>query len=118
MGRVLRFSFWAAAVFAFVMAALPHPPQLPTAPTDKVQHMLAFVTLTLLGWAAYPRLGTVRLILCLSAFGALIEVVQMIPGLHRDADAVDWLVDTAAVIVVVLAISLWRRLRPPLSNSD
>jgi hypothetical protein len=112
---VFRILFWSAAAFAFVMAALPHPPQVPGTPPDKVQHVLAFTCLALLGWAAYPRLGMVKLLLGLSAFGALIELVQMIPSLHRDSDALDWFADTAAVIVVLLAILLWRRMRRPAS---
>ena len=108
---MLRFLFWSAAVFAFVMAVLPHPPQVPGALSDKVQHIVAFACLALLGSVAYPWLRPLTLVIALSAFGALIEVVQLIPGLHRDADSRDWLADTAAVAVMVLAISVWRRTR-------
>jgi len=111
MIKLLRILFWSAGVFAFVMAVLPHPPQVPGAPTDKIQHVLAFTCLALLGSAAYPRLSPLRLIVGLSAFGALIEVVQMIPALHRDAEALDWMADTAATIAIVLAVYLWRRTR-------
>lgn len=111
MSRVWRFLFWSATAFAFVMAVLPHPPQVPGSPSDKVQHVLAFTCLALLGSAAYPRLGAVGLVLGLSAFGALIELVQMIPGLNRDAQALDWLADTAAAVAVVAALALWRRIR-------
>jgi hypothetical protein len=107
----LRVLFWSAAVFALVMASLPQPPALPGAPSDKVQHVLAFACLALLGWAAYPRLGAFKLVLGLSAFGALIELVQTIPSLHRDAEALDWLADTLAAIAVLLAILAWRRVR-------
>ena len=103
---LLRLLFWAAALLAFVMAVLPHPPHVPA--NDKVQHMAAFATLGLLGSFAYPRLSTLRFLIGLSLFGALIEVVQAIPALHRDSDPLDWLADTIACAIVLLAIRWWR----------
>src|SRR3569623_3353821 len=73
--QLLRLAFWCAAVFAFVMAVLPHPPMVPGDPSDKVQHMIAFAVLTVLGSAAYPGLRPVLLALGLCVFGAVIEVV-------------------------------------------
>lgn len=108
MTRLYRVAFWAAAVFAFVMALLPHPPQLPGAPSDKVQHIAAFVTLAALGAAAYRSTSLLRLLVGLSAFGAVIEVLQSIPALNRDSDPVDWLADTIAA-ALVLAVVFWRR---------
>jgi VanZ family protein len=109
--RLSRFLFWSAAIFAFVMAALPQPPPVPGAPSDKVLHVLAFTALGLLGSVAYPRLSPVKLVFGLSAFGGLIELVQLIPSLHRDAELMDWIADTAAVATIVVAIRLWRRSR-------
>jgi VanZ family protein len=104
----MRATFWAATCFAFVMAVLPHPPQVPGEPNDKVEHIIAFATLAALGSLAYPRAALVKLLAGLSLFGALIEVVQAIPALQRDSDVKDWLADTAAV-AVVLALVWWRR---------
>lgn len=111
MLRLFRILFWSAAILAFIMAALPQPPQLPSTPPDKVLHILAFTCLALLGSAAYPRLSALKLVVGLSAFGGLIEVVQLIPSLNRDAEILDWIADTAATIAVVLAIHVWRRTR-------
>jgi hypothetical protein len=108
--RAAQLLFWAAAAFAFVMAVLPHPPAVPGEPNDKVQHIAAFATLALLGSFAFPAATLFRLLVSLSVFGALIEVVQGIPALHRDSDILDWVADTAAVIVVLLAVQpLFRR---------
>jgi VanZ family protein len=106
--RTARAIFWAAAAFAFVMAVLPHPPPVPGNPNDKVQHIAAFATLSLLGSFAYPRTTLFSLLMRLSLFGAFIEVVQAIPMLHRDSDILDWLADTAAVAVVLLLVRRWR----------
>ena len=105
---ILRFLFWAGAVFAFVMAVLPHPPQLPGAPSDKVQHIAAFLVLGCLASFAFPRTSPVYLAAGLSLFGAMIEVVQMIPSLNRDGDPVDWLADTAAAGLVLIFLR-WSR---------
>jgi VanZ family protein len=109
--RAARAFFWAAAAFAFVMAVLPHPPEVPGHPNDKVQHIAAFATLSLLGSFAYPRADLIKLLVRLSLFGAAIEVVQAIPFLHRDSDVLDWLADTVAVAVVLLVVRWWRRAR-------
>ena len=63
----LRLVFWLALAVTLVMALLSNPPALPMKATDKVQHMAAF-----------------------AALGLAIEVLQMIPTLHRDALASDW----------------------------
>jgi VanZ family protein len=109
--RLCRFAFWIALIFAFVMAVLPKPPQLPGAPTDKVQHILAFVVLTILANAGYPRLRPMTLVLALAGFGALIEIVQAIPALHRSSDILDWLADMAAALITMAIVIGLRRLR-------
>jgi hypothetical protein len=41
-------------------------------------------------------------------FGAVIEMVQAIPGLNRDSELVDWVADTCAAAVVLAAARWWR----------
>jgi hypothetical protein len=106
---LLRLLFWAAALFALVMALLPHPPHLPGNPSDKLQHMAAFATLGLLGSFAYRRVAALWLIAGLSLFGAAIEAAQAIPALHRDSDPLDWVADTIACTIVILALRWWAR---------
>jgi len=106
--RASRGLFWTAAAFALVMAIVPHPPELPGQPNDKVQHIVAFATLALLGSFAYPSARLLKLLIRLSLFGAVIEVIQAIPALHRDSDVLDWLADTIAVGSILLLVR-WRR---------
>jgi VanZ family protein len=111
-----RLLFWAAATFAFVMAVLPHPPELPFESSDKLQHVAAFATLALLGAWAYAAAALLQLLLELSLFGAAIELIQAIPALHRDSDLNDWIADTLACGVVLLFIARRRsrsRAEPP-----
>jgi peptidoglycan/LPS O-acetylase OafA/YrhL len=107
-GRLARLLFWAAALFALVMALLPPEPGTSLLP-DKVQHSIAFGVLGLLGSFAYPRLSPAWLVAGLSLFGALIELAQGTSFIHRDCDPLDWLTDTVACAVVVFAVHWWRR---------
>lgn len=109
--KTLRFlpqaAFWGAAIFAVTMAVLPHPPKIPLDRYgDKVEHMVAFATLALLAALAFPHKSRLRLAERLSFLGALIEVVQSIPALHRDCDIRDWAADTIAVVVVIGLVNL------------
>ena len=106
--RLVRLLFWAAALFALVMALLPHPPDIPGHPSDKIQHMVAFATLGLLGGSAYPALRRRWLIVGLSLYGALIEIAQRIPALHRDSDPLDWIADTVACAAGIILVRWWR----------
>ena len=47
----------------------------------------------------------------LSFLGAMIEVAQAIPALHRDCDIRDWVADSLAILAVTLVANLlmqWR----------
>lgn len=109
--RLFVIVFWAAWTFALVMALLPHPPQVMGDANDKVQHIVAFVTLSVLASLAYPRLGPIRIGLLLSFYGAAIEVLQAIPVLHRDSDFWDWVADTGAVIATLAVVQIFLLVR-------
>jgi len=109
--RFFQICFWAAALLTFAAAVAPADvvPQL--AESDKLMHFLAFFTLSLVATLAFRRARVPIIGVGLSAFGALIEVAQTIPGLNRDGDVWDWTADTLAIVVVLLPIGLarWRR---------
>lgn len=107
--RPARGLFWATAMFALVMALVPHPPTFPGEPSDKIQHVAAFAALGLLAASAYSRASLVKLLVGLSLFGAAIEILQAIPSLHRDSDVLDWIADTIAAGLVLFAIGRLRR---------
>ena len=108
MPRLLKIAFWMAALFAFVLAVLPQPPSFDV--SDKLEHMAAFMVITVLGCVAYPRFPRLKLALALIAFGGLIELVQEIPMLHRDSELGDWIADIVAVVVGLGGFALVRRL--------
>ena len=104
--------FWSALAFALMMALLPHPPHLPIDSFgDKVEHAFAFATLSILGAIAYPAVPLLRLGERLSFLGAIIEILQSVPSLHRDCVIRDWIADTIAVSVMLGLIYLMRQWR-------
>ncbi len=112
--RVFQVLLVLAIVFAVTMALLPKPPHMPIDRFgDKFEHMLAFGTLAALASFAYPAARSLKVIERLSFLGAMVEVLQSIPSLHRDCDIHDWIADTIAIAVVVGIIALVRRTRPP-----
>lgn len=108
--RACRAVFWISLVFALVMALLPHPPAALGLINDKLQHMTAFATLTILAVLGFRGLRHRTIFLLLALFGGAIEILQMIPALHRDADVNDWLADCAAILAALLFTAVMRRL--------
>ena len=107
---VARALFWAAAAFAFVMAVLPHPPNIPGNPNDKLQHIAAFATLALLGSFAFPCNGAPPTaappIAVRRVHRAGAGNPRTPPRLRPDGTG---LADTAAVAVILLLVRWWRR---------
>ncbi len=115
--RIIRPLFFVATAFTLVMALLPRPPALPIDRFgDKFEHMLAFAVLAFLARFSFQRVSSWRLLEHLSFFGALIEVFQSFPSLHRDCDPRDWMADTIAVGVALLLVQ-WLAPRPGLSRT-
>ncbi|MDB5578009.1 MAG: hypothetical protein JWR80_3185 [Bradyrhizobium sp.] len=102
---LIRAAFWLAIALALLMALLPQPPSLPIdAMGDKSEHIMTFATLAVLAALGYRETPLPRIAERLSFFGALIEVFQSIPTLHRDCDFRDWIADTLAIIVTLILL--------------
>jgi VanZ family protein len=112
--RTIRPLFLLAIALTLLMALLPKPPPLPIDRFgDKFEHMLAFSVLAFLARFSFQRVSYWRMLEHLSFFGALIEVCQSLPVLHRDCDARDWVADTvAAALMLLVAHWLAPRLGP------
>jgi hypothetical protein len=109
--RLARITFFAALAFTLYSAVIPPQDALQLAPWDKAEHFVAFYVLTCLSVLAFPQRNLFVLAALLSAFGALIEIVQGLPIVHRDMDFWDWVADTIAIagaLAPMLLIS-WRR---------
>jgi VanZ family protein len=91
--RLLRIAFYAAGALVAAASLVPSTTLPPTSIGDKVEHVIAYAVLGLLGAASSER-GIKRVILGLSAFGLAIELLQAFsPG--RSPDLLDVAADIA-----------------------
>lgn len=95
--RVRAPLFWMTLVFTYVMAIIPGDAAPTLGGSDKTDHMVAFLTLTLLCRSAYWARPAWLAAVGLSAFGAFIEISQGTAIIGRDANVADWVADTLAI---------------------
>ncbi|MDX1799368.1 MAG: VanZ family protein [Marinobacter sp.] len=82
---------------------------IPSAPSDKVNHLIAFLELTLLVRLSWPRLPLGTVALSVLAFGMSIELIQA-PLPYRDFSLWDLLADGVGI---ALGLAPWPGLRRP-----
>ena len=108
--------FVAVLLFTLAAALAPNAQAPDLGHGDKVNHIAAFVTLSVMAAWAWPAARLWRIGVVMSAFGAAIEGLQAIPFIARDAEWADWYADTAAAAAALLAVAAWRALRRPTSS--
>jgi hypothetical protein len=104
----IKVIFWTTSTIAFIMALVPAPVLINVESGDKFLHMIVFFGLTILAGIAYPFYSICRILVSLSILGALIEIFQLIPSLHRDGDVFDWFADVFAVIFGAIILKSYR----------
>ena len=106
--RTLRIAFYGAGALVAALSLAPSAALPLTSIGDKVEHVIAYAVLGLLGVASSKR-GVVRTILGLAAFGTTIELLQAFsPG--RSPDPLDVVADIAGAGLGCGAVSLLRRM--------
>ncbi|HEY8666881.1 MAG TPA: VanZ family protein [Tepidisphaeraceae bacterium] len=110
MKRSSRSLFLLLLVYWLTIFVLTHTPaeDLPRVEiNDKLEHFLAY---GLLGGLLYlcfwsispPRRDMSWIVLLIGmSYGALDEIIQMIPILHRSAEIADWMADTTGLAIAV-----------------
>ena len=87
---------------------LEAPPPAPEG-SDKLVHFIAFAALAFL-LARTGRLGLLPVFIGVSAFGAIIELIQ--PTFNRSAELSDWVADTLGVPIGIGLGLAYRHVRP------
>ncbi|MDX1915214.1 MAG: VanZ family protein [Methylophilus sp.] len=75
---------------------------------DKVQHMGVFLIMTKIGFYAYPSKKW-WVAIHLAVFGALVEVLQGLLTVTRQASVYDWLADVAGILLMVVISEVFLR---------
>ena len=110
---LFRFLFLGLVVLTLYLTLNPAPPQLAfDRYGDKFEHTVGFIGLGLLAGTSFPRTSSLRILEHLSFFGAMIEVFQAIPAMHRDCDWHDWVADTTGVIIALAILAVLRKFTP------
>lgn len=111
--RPLRLALYAGAVIVLLWLTLSPSDDLPRVHLwDKAEHAAAWMVLTGLGLILSPRRPRAIAAFAI-VFGALIEVLQGVLPVGRDADVRDLLADCVGVSVALLAYLVVRRVRRP-----
>jgi VanZ family protein len=114
--RTLRIAFYGAGALVAALSLAPSAALPPTSIGDKVEHVIAYAVLGLLGAASSDR-SVVRMILGLAAFGIAIEMLQAFsPG--RSPDPLDVVADVAGASLGCGAVILLRRMTSLLIDKD
>ncbi len=101
--------FWPLLVFVSAMAWLPvRNPALTQQHPDKLNHIAAFVVLTVMLYLGYPEIRIAHVVLLMFAYGLLIEVVQYLLA-YRHFSTGDILADAVGITlgVAIIAIGHW-----------
>lgn len=69
-----------------------------------INHIFAFLVLTMLARAAWPHIRRIWLFLALMAFGGLIELLQALPLINRTASLADWVTDAIGIAIGLVLV--------------
>lgn len=96
-----KFALLASIAAILFLATTAGPLPVPSAPSDKVNHLIAFLELTLLMRLGWPQLKPLYFIPLLLGFGMLIEIVQAtLP--YRDFSLADVAADATGIAAGML----------------
>jgi VanZ family protein len=114
--QALRIAFYGASALVAALSLAPSATLPPTSIGDKMEHVIAYAVLGLLGAASSVR-GPMRTILGLAAFGIAIEALQAFsPG--RSPDPLDVVADVIGATLGCGAAIVLRRMTSLLIDKD
>lgn len=110
INRLVFAVFVAASAFALWRALVPGDDSVGLIPWDKAKHFIVFYVLAVLASLALPRSRLWRIGLVVLAFGGLIEILQGLPIIGRDASWFDLLADACGICAAFgpMVLTQWR----------
>ncbi len=109
--NIFRILFWLLLGIILAISLMPAGGAPTVFAYDKLNHGLAFFTLSLMARLLWPRTNVVILFVLLMIFGGGIELLQLTMGLGRDADWWDFAADVAAILLgISVGKLLWSKI--------
>jgi VanZ family protein len=93
---------WAAVVFAIVICLVPTSKLPPVGVSDKTEHFVAYLLLSLWFAGIYPRARYWIIAIGLCVLGVLIEFAQGAMQLGRQPDAMDVIANSTGILAGLL----------------
>jgi VanZ family protein len=110
--RLMPYIFWTLVVIVSMFMLVEHAPkENPIKNLDKIQHALVFLTISVAGCLAFKHQISL-IIMGLTAFGAVIEVLQATLTTTRTGDFKDWLADIAGILIGLMIVAVYRQFKP------
>ena len=109
LASAFKLAFVSATLMVVVLSLLPGNDLPAVGISDKLEHVIAYAILALLGGLAFPE-ATMLLAVMLSALGIAMEICQMVvPG--RSAEIADAVADAIGVGLILVPLAVWRSVR-------
>lgn len=103
---ILRLAFWLLLGLILALSLMPSEDALTVFADDKLNHILAFFTLSFMARLLWPRAKLAILFVLLALLGGGIELLQLAMGFGREADWMDFAADIVAIALGMLAGNL------------
>lgn len=100
--NIFRVLFWLLLGGVLVISIMPAEDAPIVFADDKLNHILAFLTLSFSARILWSRVNAIILFSMLTVFGGGIELLQLAMGFGRDADWVDFAADVLAIALGML----------------
>ncbi|MBQ0771939.1 MAG: hypothetical protein KBT59_08830 [Sphingomonadales bacterium] len=105
--KIFRLFFWLLLGIILAVSIMPAGDAPTVFANDKLNHGLAFFTLSMMARLLWMRTNGAVLFVLLMAFGGGIELLQLSMGFGRDADWWDFAADIVAILLGILAGKLF-----------
>lgn len=110
--RIMPYIFWTlVTIVSMLMLVELAPKENPIKHLDKIQHVLVFLTISVAGCLAFKHQISL-IIVGLTIFGAVIEVLQATLTTTRTGDVKDWLADIAGILIGLMIVAIYRQFKP------
>ena len=115
---IFRVGFWLLLGVILALALMPAENAPSVSNDDKINHILAFFTLSFTARLLWPQARLPLLALLLTLLGGAIELLQLTMGFGREADWLDFAADVLAIALGLLAAKLLTSLTRKSSIAD